>query len=120
MLTIAIRVLPSEVTNPDSKVWGKQIGEESPWGWDGVIMIESKNKKIQARKNSSRQLGASIVEYTLLIGIVAGISIGAMRTIGEALAGTEDPCKPGFLVRVARDLGAPGAVSRKCEPPSKP
>ena len=83
-------------------------------------MIESKRQKIHASKNSARQRGASIVEYTLLIGIVVGISIGAMRTIGEALAGTEDPCKPGFFVRVARDLGAPGALSRKCEPPNNP
>lgn len=83
-------------------------------------MVQSKSTTIQARKNASRQRGASIVEYTLLIGIIVGISIGAMRTIGEALAGTEDPCKPGFFVRVARDLGAPGALSRKCESPNNP
>jgi hypothetical protein len=81
-------------------------------------MNECKPQTIRASKKSSRQRGASIVEYTLLIGIVVGISIGAMRTIGEALAGTEDPCKPGFFVRVARDLGAPGALSRKCETPN--
>ena len=83
-------------------------------------MMVSKSTKTHALKNSSRQLGASLMEYTLLLGIVAGIGIGAMRTIGESLAGTEDPCRPGFFVKVARDLGAPGALSRTCETPNTP
>jgi hypothetical protein len=81
-------------------------------------MMGTNNRRLDRGAITSRQRGASIVEYTLLLGIIAGISIGAMRTIGDALAGSEDPCKPGFFVRVARDLGAPGALSLRCEPPS--
>ena len=75
--------------------------------------------KLNTSKHQARiacQRGASLVEYTLLIGIVATVSIGAIRTIGGGLANSSDPCKPGFFVKTAQILGQPQANQLVCEP----
>jgi hypothetical protein len=71
-------------------------------------------EKYQTR--TTRQRGASLVEYTLLLGIVATVGIGAMRTIGGAMAGSSDPCNPGLFVKVAMILGEPSADQLTCQP----
>jgi hypothetical protein len=71
---------------------------------------------VRPKARNSGERGASVVEYTLLIGIVATVGIGAMRTIGGGLAGESDPCKPGFLVRAAQVLGEPHASQLTCQP----
>lgn len=68
----------------------------------------------------ARQRGASLVEYTLLLGIVATVGIGAIRTIGGGLANSSDPCNPGFFVKTAMILGQPQASQLVCEPPKEP
>ena len=65
----------------------------------------------------ARQRGASLVEYTLLIGIVASVGIGAIRTVGGGLADSSDPCNPGFFVKTAQILGQPQANQLVCERP---
>lgn len=67
---------------------------------------------------NSRQRGASIVEYTLLLGIVATIGISAMRTIGAGLADSSDPCHPGLFVKAAIILGEPNANQLRCDQPN--
>ena len=78
--------------------------------------------KLNINKHETRiacQRGASLVEYTLLIGIVATVSIGAIRTIGGGLANSSDPCNPGFFVKTAQILGQPQANQLVCEPPNQ-
>jgi len=70
---------------------------------------------IEWHTNCSRQLGASLVEYALLLGIVATVGIGAMRSIGGAMVGSADPCNPGLLVKAAIILGEPSTANLSCE-----
>jgi len=71
---------------------------------------------IEWHTNYSRQLGSSLVEYALLLGIVATVGIGAMRSIGGAMVGSADPCNPGLLVKAAIILGEPSTANLSCEP----
>ncbi len=68
----------------------------------------------------AREWGATVVEYTLLIGIIATVGISAIRTVGNSLAGTADPCNPGTLVRVAQILGGQDARNLECKEPKVP
>jgi Flp pilus assembly pilin Flp len=61
------------------------------------------------------QLGAAVVEYTLMVGIIATVGICAIRTIGNSIAGSADPCKPGTIVRAAQILGGQAARELKCD-----
>jgi hypothetical protein len=72
---------------------------------------------MKRQTRTSHQRGASLVEYTLLLGIVATVGIGAIRTIGGGLADSSDPCNPGFFVKTAQILGQPQAIQLVCEPP---
>ncbi len=72
---------------------------------------------MKSQSRASRQRGASLVEYTLLLGIVATVGIGAMRTIGGAMANSTDPCNPGLFVKAAKILGEPSANQLICQPP---
>lgn len=73
---------------------------------------------MNCQSRASRQRGASLVEYTLLLGIVATVGIGAMRTIGGAMANSTDPCNPGVFVKAAKILGEPSANAVTCPPPT--
>ena len=68
----------------------------------------------------SRQRGTSVLEYTLMMGIVATVGISAIRIIGGAIAGDTDPCNPGVLIKVARILGEQRTLSLNCEHPPTP
>ena len=61
------------------------------------------------------QWGATVVEYTLMVGIVATVGICAIRTIGNSIAGSADPCNPGVIVRAAQILGGLEARERTCK-----
>jgi hypothetical protein len=71
---------------------------------------------MKPKTRSSQQRGASLVEYTLLLGIVATVGIGAMRTIGGAMANSADPCNPGLFVKAAIILGESNAGRLTCQP----
>jgi Flp pilus assembly pilin Flp len=66
------------------------------------------------------QLGATVVEYTLMVGIIVTVGICAIRTIGNSIAGSADPCNPGPIVRAAQILGGQDARQLKCETPPVP
>lgn len=67
-----------------------------------------------SRERAARQRGASVVEYTLVIGIVATVGVAIIRTVGSLLAGDSDPCKPGVFVKAAQILGEHSARELKC------
>ena len=68
----------------------------------------------------SRELGASVLEYTLMMGIIFTVGITAIKSIGGAVAGSSDPCNPGVLVKAAQMLGDQTALNVKCEHPPVP
>ena len=68
----------------------------------------------------AREWGATVVEYTLLVGIITAVGISAIRTVGNSLAGTADPCHPGTLVRAAQILGGQAAQDLKCSETKAP
>lgn len=96
------------VTIPDYGVVQGTVG-------DRAMSMKPDTNKHQRRIACQR--GASLVEYTLLLGIVASVGIGAIRTIGGGLADSSDPCNPGFFVKTAQILGQAEAVRLVCEPP---
>jgi hypothetical protein len=66
------------------------------------------------------QFGATMVEYTLMVGIIVTVGICTIRTIGNSIAGSADPCKPGPIVRAAQILGGQAARELKCDAPPTP
>ena len=78
-----------------------------------------KSKYGSTRGLVARELGATVVEYTLMVGIIATVGIVAIRTLGDSLASTVDPCKPGALVRAAQILGGQAAGGLQCDEAKK-
>jgi hypothetical protein len=73
-----------------------------------------RENSMKSQRSHLHQRGASFIEYTLLLGIVATIGISAMRTIGGALADSSDPCNPGLFVKAAMLLGDANASKLQC------